>query len=185
MVRMSFTSILEMQNRLNSSHQVSPPGESLHRPFPCRSQRVSLPSADWSLRSGLWRAQGGCRRGGKRYKARRSESCWEATRHLLAWRTWGPGEKGRGQQGKGGGGSHPLTVRARAALCFPVGVEKLKKEGAHPDWGESRRARAWCGDTGPGWRGGATSYCAMWWNRNRLPARFHWNRCRSCWERGL
>lgn len=39
-------------------------------------------------------------------------------------------------------------------LNFPR--HELKKEGAHPDGGESWGARAWCGDTGPGRRGGAT-----------------------------
>lgn len=94
-------------------------------------------------------------RGGVRVAGRPLGICWHEE----------PGDQVRkegGSRARVVGGSHPLMVRARAALCFPVGVEKLKKEGAHPDGGESQRARAWCGDAGPGWRGGATSYCAVW-----------------------
>ena len=60
--------------------------------------------------------------------------------------------------------SQPLIIFSASGeqglhLNFPTdGRRELKKEGAHPDGGESRGARAWCGDTGPGRRGGATSY---------------------------
>lgn len=170
-------------------------------PFPGSSSGPRRPAlrgpSEWAcllltvdLGAGTWRASG--RKGGtwKRYKVGGGVS---SAGRLLA----GPWTRGtrksrwerKGQQG--GGWRWVASLWLSSQLLGIKGYtwtswrRELKKEGAHPDRGESRGARAWCGDTGPGRRGGATSYFSAGWHRNRLPARVPWNRCRSGWERGL
>lgn len=80
-----------------------------------------------------------------------------------------------------------LSLGTQAELCFPTAWERVKKEGAHPGGRESWGARTLtgCGDTAPGRRGRATQAICWGRHRERFPAGFPGNRCRSCWERGL